>query len=264
MTRSAPCDGPEHANQIASQSDRCSKGYDSLAPWYETLERLRFGSGLQRARVALLTELAERLGDRSKVLFVGDGDGRLLEAFVQAYPQSRVTSIDISKEMIRLQQERLERAGLADRVQWQTVDIAQADYPAGHFDLIVTAFFLDCFTETQIKPRLQQLDRWLTHAGVWYVVDFYVPKPIPQRVWAEAWLGIMHLFFRWQTGLQAWRLVPVDRLLHDLGWECRTEKRTRFQLLRAAIFQRRRNAVGTRASECGKASQRHWDGNDGQ
>ncbi len=227
-------------------SDRCQAGYDQLARHYQWIEKLRFGNTLQNARVSLLAELVDAKSN-PRVLVLGDGDGRLLEAFLTFCPDGQVTSVDVSPEMLRLQRERI--AGLSknvlanrpldDAVKWIATPIESFDFPSSTFDIVITAFFLDCFDERQLNQLLPQITNALTPRANWYVVDFCQPERGLWRWWAKFWLAIMHTFFRWQTGLKSRRIVDPRPTLRSLGFELQLEKTFHFEMVFAAIYQRR-------------------------
>ncbi len=216
-----------------------SAGYDRLAPWYERLERLRFGNGLQRARLSLLPQLGLTTSPSSPrhALFIGDGDGRLLDDFVKVYPAINVTSVDVSPVMIDMQQRRLDPVGRS-RVHWICADIETVEFEASKFDVIVTVFFLDCFNHPQLAKLLPRISTWMTTNGDWYVVDFCLPQQGLRRLWARFWLAIMHLFFRWQTGLRSRYVVNILPLLDAEGLEPATTRRFHFDMIQAIVFRR--------------------------
>ncbi|WP_231753238.1 class I SAM-dependent methyltransferase [Rosistilla carotiformis] len=212
-----------------------------MAPWYQTLEQLRFGKTLQRGRVRLLPELAEYFCSRSsaqapRVLFLGDGDGRLLEAFLVACPEARVTSVDISPRMVSLQKSRVGERGMA--VGWQVADVEAIEFPAGRFELVVTPFFLDCFDAVELDRLIPRVAAWLAPAALWYVVDFQVPAGGLRRLWARFWLAVMHAFFRWQTGLRSRQVVDPAPILHSLGFHCWVDRHVHARMVRSTLYRR--------------------------
>lgn len=208
-------------------SDRVARGYDRLAPWYQAIEWLRFGGGLQKSRIALLNDLPEC----QQALFIGDGDGRLLQAFAQQQPDCRVTSIDVSSRMLAYQRQRLanqsQRLGEqldGSQYQWVQADIRQYEVPPQRYDLIVTAFHLDCFTQAEIEHLVVRLAKGLGGQGYWYVVDFAVPKRGWRQYWAKCWTAVMIAFFRWQTGLSSRTIVDIPQVFFQLGWTATAEQ----------------------------------------
>lgn len=231
--------------------DRCRRGYDRLAPWYQTLERLRFGNALQKARVSLLPEFVTALSQppaplvgresstaqrSARVLFLGDGDGRLLDAFLAEEPDVVVTSVDISRRMLGLQRLRVRSRGC--RVRWHRTDVQSLTFPANSFDAVVTPFFLDCFDPNQLNRLLPRIAAWATADAIWYYVDFQEPQRGVRRAWGRFWLHCMHTFFRWQTGLQATRVIDPSPALQQLGFAATSTAELHVGMLRGTLYRR--------------------------
>lgn len=204
----------------AAAAARSAAGYDRLARVYRWLERPVFGRRLDRARTALVDQVPRRGGDR--VLILGDGDGRLLAELCRRWPDAAFTSVDQSAGMIAQQKRRVGAIApdALARVTWMHADALSLDLPEAAHDLLVTAFFLDCFAETDLR---RGLPRWLgavRPGGHWLWVDFAEPQPSRAGRWrsatARALLACMHLFFRLQTAcpnrrLLDWRPLPAGR-----------------------------------------------------
>lgn len=204
------------------KKNRSEHGYNSLAPIYQTLEMCLFGRSLQHARVALL----DRLVVSKNALILGDGNGKLLEQFCLSQPQCSITSVDQSEVMLRLQRQRITRAGAEGRVTFLRQDARMLQPRSGSFDLIVAAFFLDCFTERELAACLPHWLTGLQPGGHFYFIDFTEPKTRWRRYQAAAYQSLMHWFFRWQTGLPNRQLIDLKNVLDQHGLsviECSTE-----------------------------------------
>lgn len=200
------------------------RGYDRLAPLYQTTEWLVFGKRLQQARLALLAELPPW----SRLLLFGDGDGRLLAelcAQIQKMEQQssppgtpwKIVSVDHSPAMLRQQQSRVEELAAGNHVEFLQANACSYLPEANAYDVLITPFFLDCFSRSELERYLPSWLAALRHGGSLYYVDFVVPHEAWQRPWAILLLRAMHLFFRWQTGLQNRRLVDPQPLFLQCG-----------------------------------------------
>lgn len=224
-----------------------ARGYDRLASSYRGIEWLVFGSQLQRARVALI----DQLPDWNRLLILGDGDGRLLEQ-LYAYRRSReqhrmlshqsphqrsqqpsgaqsrswsITSVDYSSAMLQRQQSRLAATtgtgegtdASAGTVSFEHIDALNYTPEAHAYDVIVTPFFLDCFSPTELAECLPIWLSALCCGGAYLHVDFIFPKSPWQRPRAHVLLWAMHAFFRWQTGLANRRLVDSQAIIKQCG-----------------------------------------------
>ncbi|QDV45162.1 ubiquinone/menaquinone biosynthesis methyltransferase [Stieleria neptunia] len=185
------------------------RGYDRLATVYRGLEICLFGNALHRARLALLDQLPRA----ERALVLGDGTGQLLEQLCITQPDCRITTVDQSRQMLNHQQRRVERIGALERVEFVQTDARSYSVPVDQYDLLVAAFFLDCFTERELDDELPRFLAGLRDGGIFYFVDFVWPPPGWRRRQAAAYQWLMHRFFRWQTGLPNRRLVDLDAAL---------------------------------------------------
>lgn len=210
------------------------KGYDRLAPWYRGIETLAFGRALMRAR----TSLASRLNCPERILVLGDGDGRLLAELLTLYPQAGFVSVDQSPKMLQRQQTRAASIDADDRVEFVRADIMDWPLARREFDVVVAAFFLDCFEPATLSKLLPRLLDSVRENGCLYYVDFVVPpKPLP-AFYAKIMLSVMHRFFAWQTGLRNASLVDVPEMLNRLSWTVANQSDQHFGMMTARIYQR--------------------------
>ncbi len=192
-----------------NERNRSVRGYDRLARVYHRLESLVFRDRLERAREAMLGDLPRC----DSALVLGDGDGRFLEQLCRDLEECRITSVDQSEQMLRLQQRRVKQIGAVDRVTFHCQDAKSFAPEAGEYDLLVTLFFLDCFSEQELVQLLPQWLNGIRPGGLFYFVDFHDAATSWQRLPAGFCLAIMHWFFRWQTGLPNRRMVDIDGVL---------------------------------------------------
>ncbi len=189
---------------------------DALAPCYEWLERLVYGGALQRARLHGLATW--RGDDPSKVLVLGDGDGRFLECALARWPAASFVSIDASAGMERLAR----RRGDPSRVRFVHRAIASglAEIESNSADLVVSHFFLDCFEETSLRAWVPEIRRCLRPGRPWLVSEFDAV-----RWWQRAGLWVMYRFFRLTTETKACAFPTYRPLLRDEGWTCQESVR---------------------------------------
>ncbi len=105
-----------------------------LAPFYRWIEYIAFGRALEERRFALLPGLK----DTQRVLILGEGDGRTVERLLQIAPAAHFDVIELSSEMIALARQ---RTGNSDRATFLCVDARKVEWPANHYDAVVTNFF---------------------------------------------------------------------------------------------------------------------------
>lgn len=218
---------------------RSIKGYDQLAAFYRPIERCVFGDHLQRARTALLN----RLPDWDRILILGDGDGRLLHAIVDSVEETQtqsaprtIVSLDQSPKMLDRQRRRLAWNHPNVSIEFIQADALQYRPPAESLDVIVTPFFLDCFTKEELRSAMPAWLLGLRNQCVWYHVDFVMPDQGWRRVRASILSRVMHLFFGITTGLRNRQLVKLDELFVELGLRPIEQVRSNDNMIETSIF----------------------------
>ena len=170
---------------------------DPIARWYRYFEYLAFGRALQRRRLEFLDDVA----DARNVLILGDGDGRFTAEFVNRNPQAIVDSVDSSERMLQLAQRRVRNPNVRFRLgDARTIPLS------GKYDLIVTHFFLDCFTDSDLNALLPRISGHCEPDARWVVSEFGLPISGVAQVFAKMLIRLMYFFFRLMTGLTVTQL----------------------------------------------------------
>lgn len=200
--------------------------FDPVARHYGWLERIAFFGALQRCRLALLPEL----GRPVEVLILGEGTGRFLEAVV---PLARnITVIDSSRLMIRRARQRVRSASVRF-IEGDAREILLADQT---FDLIVTHFFLDCFTESDVARLVAKYRERLDPGGRWLWSDFAVLDHGLMK-WPSRWVVRgLYRFFEYTCGVETRRLVDAGTLFESNGMQRVSRKRFMGGLLESALW----------------------------
>lgn len=212
---------------------------DRLAPWYRWMEYLGMGRALERRRWEFLPEAA----DARRVLMLGEGDGRFLAAFLKRNPRAEVDYVDLSARMLALAEERAHMAvgaaNVAGRVHFHHTNACVWPMPTGAtYDLIVTHFFLDCFTTEQLAPLLDRLALTATADARWIVSEFHQPAHGITAWRARFWISGLYTLFRFATGLRV-RVLPAYRpLLQACGFEVTHAVTADAGLLISELWQR--------------------------
>ena len=207
--------------------------FDAVAPFYRPLETLVFARSLQRARSAFLDEVA----GCERALIAGQGDGRFVHALLLRNPQICVTCIDTSRAMIARARQRLDAEQLA-RAEFLRADLLETEATPPCHDLVVTNFFLDCFTADELAQVIDKLARSACARAAWLVAEFHVPHAGLPHVAAQALVALMYLFFRLTTGSSASELPQHDRLLESCGFRRVRTAEFYFGMVRAELWRR--------------------------
>ena len=209
--------------------------FDTIAPWYRTLEWIAFGDHLQRCRVAWLGDVVAP----RRALVVGEGNGRFLCELLRLHPGVEIDCIDASQGMLQLARQRLEREwpDHLECVRFLQRDLTSWSPPEHHYDLLVTHFFLDCFAEAQLAAIVRKLAQATTENANWLFADFCVPPKGVARLRARAWLAVMYQFFRLTAGIDARQLVDPTPFLRGEGFALARQHSFRKGMLKSEMWR---------------------------
>jgi ubiquinone/menaquinone biosynthesis C-methylase UbiE len=209
--------------------------FDLLAPYYRWMERVLAGAKVQRCRLANLKSIREP----GKVLLLGEGNGRFLKELLVEYPQAQITCVEMSGGMIAQAKAALQDAQCETcRVEWVQANVIEWSGGRGVYDLAVTNFFLDCFSEEELGRVIERIGDALKPKGEWLIADFCVPPAGLKRWRAETILWLMYRFFRLSTGISASRLTAPDAALRKNGFQLQQQRTFEWGLLHSQLWQR--------------------------
>ena len=147
-------------SRVKRSKAEAKETYDKMSRWYDVLA----GSSEQEFVQLGLEKLAAARGE--VILEIGFGTGHALVALAQAVGDSgRVYGIDISEGMLRVAQEKLNAAGLAERAELRLGDAAQMPFEDSRFDGVFMSFTLDLFDTPEISVVLAETRRVLRSGG---------------------------------------------------------------------------------------------------
>lgn len=197
---------------------------DRIARWYRWMEYLGMGRTLERRR----TEFLRTMVKPRRILLLGDGDGRFLRRLLDANPFAHIDSVDVSGKMIAEAKMRVSfpaksRVDDVNRVEFYHADARIWVPPGGKYDLIVTHFFLDCFSEDELRLLIPRLAATVTGTGSWIVSEFRQPSAGWAATRAKLWMRGLYLLFGWTTGLQTKRLPDFRPFLDRAGFDLAEE-----------------------------------------
>jgi ubiquinone/menaquinone biosynthesis C-methylase UbiE len=210
--------------------------FDTLAPWYRTLEWIAFGDALQRCRVACLGEIAPP----RRALVVGEGNGRFLCELLRLHPEVEVDCIDASERMLELARKRveIEVGDRKEQVSFQHRDLTSWRPPDHYYDLVVTHFVLDCFPKPPLAGIITKLARASAADATWLLADFCIPQRGITRLHARLWLAAMYLFFRSTARIPASELIDPTPFLRAEGLVLARQCLFRSGMLKSELWRR--------------------------
>ena len=206
--------------------------FDKLAPWYHFLETISFGNQLQQCRISQIAELKEV----KNVLILGDGNGRFLESLLKLNCNAEIESLDISSNMIGLANARITPLPNNSQVVFIHTDVFDWNFPKCKYDLVVTNFFLDCFTYSELTNLLEKISLSLKPEGKLIYGDFNVPNSLLIKTLASLLLFGMYLFFRIFTRISAKSLYDPTTLLIENKFILKNEKYYLWSFLKSQLW----------------------------
>jgi hypothetical protein len=109
--------------------------------------------------------------------------------------------------------------------------------PAADTDLIVTHFFLDCLTQTEVDQITTRLAA-VSPGTLWLLSDFGPPRPAILKPFAAIYIRALYLAFRILTGLRTHRLPNPQAALASAGFIRIAHHDLLFGLVYTELWQR--------------------------
>lgn len=184
---------------------------DRLARWYRWAEYGAFGRALEKRRFYFL----DTLSAPRRVLMLGEGDGRFLQALARRHPGAVIDYVDSSARMLALAQGRTPASA---KIRFHHTNALTDPLPGCAYDLVVTHFFLDCLTGADLELLLRRVLAASAPGAQWVISEFHLPPAGVASLWARSWLWLLYRFFRVATGLRTNRLPDHPAALRRHGF----------------------------------------------
>ncbi len=158
-----PCGSGDNGDntRIARSKEQARDNYNRMSRFYGLLSA---GSEKKFVKAAIEGFLKPEEGEY--ILEPGFGSGQVLAALAEMVgDEGKVYGIDISDGMVEVTRKRLERKGLAGRVELTRGDAAAEPYPDDLFDGIFMSFTLELFESPEIPVVLGECRRVLKEGG---------------------------------------------------------------------------------------------------
>jgi ubiquinone/menaquinone biosynthesis C-methylase UbiE len=209
---------------------------DAIAPYYEMVEHLSFGKRLEHSRYAFLNEIKTA----ENALVCGGGDGRFLAHLLRVNPSVKVDFVDLSPAMIARAKARIASTDRSafPRVNFYEGDLRNFSPRRGAYDLVVTNFFLDCFSDAEVVEIVAQLTAWATPDAEWLVSDFQETTGPLSRLCSKGIIRGLYAAFRITTGLRVTRLPDFAAALASAGFQRDSEESIAGGLLHSSLWRR--------------------------
>lgn len=162
--------------------------------------------------------LAAQIEPGWRVLDLGTGTGAL--ALRAAARGGEVVALDVNPAMLAVARRKAEAAGLADRIAWREMGVAELDIlPDSTFDAVCAGL---CFSELTPDERhyvLVQARRLLRPGGLFLLADEVCPRRLTQRILHRV-LRLPLVGLTWLLTQTTIHAVPdLSELVEALGFE---------------------------------------------
>ena len=204
---------------------KTNRGFDLLAPIYDSLARLVFGRSIVDSQMWYLKEIPRG----SSVLILGGGTGWLLEELQKHTPSCKVWYVEISKNML----DRARQRELKFNVHF-IQGTEESIPPDLKFDVVITNFYLDLFSERALVDVIKHIGFHTAESSTWLVTDFVNGR----KLWHKLMLKIMYLFFKLVCRIDANHLPEWARLLQNQGWKEAGERFWYGDFIKSTVWKR--------------------------
>lgn len=149
-----------HILPVTRTKEEAKRSYDRISRYYDYLT----GAFEQKYAKMALERLSVSEGET--VLEIGFGTGHCVKRIAESVgPKGKAYGIDISTGMMEISKERIEKAGLEDRVKLFCGDAANLPFDDSVFDAVFMSFTLELFDIPEIPKVLEEIKRVLKPGG---------------------------------------------------------------------------------------------------
>ncbi|HET7541003.1 MAG TPA: class I SAM-dependent methyltransferase [Polyangiaceae bacterium] len=212
--------------------------YSRLSRVYAALEWLSFGRALARRRSCFLDD--SRIAGARRALVLGDGDGRFTAALLERYPALEIIAVDASAGMLRELARRVKARTPTARLELHCADVRCWPIPDARYDLVITHFFLDCFTTRELSSLIGNVASKLAPNAHWLVSEFAIPSHALWAAFARVLVRFLYFMQGVLTGLALRELPEYRGALESAHFELVDCELALGGMLRSELWQKRR------------------------
>lgn len=153
------------------KSEQVRDMFDNIAPAYDFMNRaMTFGIDRRWRRIAV--DMVAR-NPHDSILDIATGTGDLAMLFARRTQARRITGLDLSQGMIDIGRRKIERAGLAGRIELICGDSLAMPFADAQFDAITVAYGVRNFAD--LLAGYREMARVLRPGGTLTVIELCTP-----------------------------------------------------------------------------------------
>jgi ubiquinone/menaquinone biosynthesis C-methylase UbiE len=207
--------------------------FDRIAPFYDLLARIIFGNTLRKSQLRTLAIIPEN----ASVLILGGGSGWYLESLLQQKQVSKIVYVEASAVMLRLSRKKIASINHLADIEFR-LGTEQSIRAGEQFDVVITHFVLDLFTEPQLKNIIDRLIHVLQPEGLWLCSDFELSLLQSGQWWKKRLIAVMYIFFRTVSKVETKVLPDIHGLLAGYPLRCQYEATFYKDLIAARVYRK--------------------------
>ncbi len=162
-------------NSGEDKKSQIARMFDNIAPRYDLLNRVLSAGIDVRWRKKVIRMLSKYRP--TNALDVATGTADLALAMARAWPEARITGMDISKEMLAIGRQKAANKKLSQRVHLEYGDSENMQYSSEKFDAVTVAFGVRNFEN--LEAGLAEMLRVLKPGAPLAILEFSKPKVFP-------------------------------------------------------------------------------------
>jgi demethylmenaquinone methyltransferase/2-methoxy-6-polyprenyl-1,4-benzoquinol methylase len=165
-----------YGEEKGSKRQQVEEMFDNISPKYDFLNHFLSAGIDKRWRKKAINLLKPHAP--KQILDVATGTADLAIEALKLNPE-QVTGVDISAGMLSIGRQKIEKAGLNERIQLQQADSENLPFTENTFDATTVAFGVRNFERLEVG--LKEIFRTLKPAGWLVVLEFSKPKAFPVK-----------------------------------------------------------------------------------
>jgi len=162
-------------DQSVDKKTQVTNMFDKIAPYYDFLNRLLTLGIDQRWRRKAILVLKDHPNEHILDLATGTADMPIM--MHKLLNPTKITGIDISKNMIEIGQKKIANRKLEDQIELKLGDSERIDFESGTFDAATASFGVRNFGD--LKLGLSEMHRVLKNQGKIVILEFSKPTIFP-------------------------------------------------------------------------------------